>query len=188
MTNPLLNKIEAFDLPEDLKIAREKSIALRGDGTFFEVFGNNPTLYRWYVTRFYKELFYAEHIDIKIKELLRFRLSTIHGCRFCNQGNRIAALEAGMSEVQIDNIDDYENGPFSLAEKAVLRLADEMSLSKPNGRLTESIYRDLKQHFDDATILEFGMIMGVLSGIAKFIFAFDLVEKEDYCPFNIHEE
>jgi hypothetical protein len=31
---------------------------------------------------------------------------------------------------------------------------------------------------------ELGMIMAVLCGMAKFIFAFDLVEKEDYCPFH----
>jgi len=184
LTKPYLKKLNASDLPSDLRIAREKSIELRGDGTFFEVFGNNPKLYRWYVTRFYKELFYAEHIDIKIKELLRFRLSTIHGCRFCNQGNKVAAIEAGLSEPQIDNINDYENGPFNPMEKTVLRLADEMSLIKPNGQLTESIYKELRIHFDDATILELGMIMGVLSGIAKFIFAFNLVEKEENCPFN----
>ena len=27
------------------------------------------------------------------------------------------------------------------------------------------------------------MIMAVLCGMAKFIFVYDLVEKEDYCPF-----
>ena len=43
---------------------------------------------------------------------------------------------------------------------------------------------DLKQHFPDGELLELGMTMVVLSGMAKFLFAFDLVEKEAYCAFG----
>ena len=32
-------------------------------------------------------------------------------------------------------------------------------------------------------IVELGMIGGILTGVAKFLFAFDLVEREDRCPF-----
>lgn len=167
----------------DLKSAYDQSIALRGDGTFFEVMGNNMDLYHWYIDRFYKELFYAKRIDQPIKELLRFRLSTIHGCKFCNQGNREEALSQGITPEQINHIHDYENGPFEEDQKAILRLADVMALDNPNGTLTASLYAQLNKYFSPGAILELGMIMGILSGVAKFIFAYDLVEKEDYCPF-----
>lgn len=182
--DPHLNKVRPEDLPENINQAREKSMALRGDGTFFEVFGNHPDLYKWYIDRFYQELFYAERIEQSIKELLRYKLSTLHGCKFCNQGNRLEALAAGLSQEQIDHFDDFENGPFTEKEKEVLRLAEQMAMTNPNGQLTKENYQGLSKHFTDAEILELGMIMGILTGIAKFIFVFDLVEKEDYCQFN----
>ncbi len=36
---------------------------------------------------------------------------------------------------------------------------------------------------DDAQILELGMLAGLLTGMAKFLFTFDLVEREAGCPF-----
>ena len=59
-----------------------------------------------------------------------------------------------------------------------------MLLTNPDGALSRSLYDDLNKHFSDGEILELGMIMAVLAGMAKFLFAFDLVEKEEYCPFN----
>ena len=52
--------------------------------------------------------------------------------------------------------------------------------------LTQSLYGDLRQHFSDGELLELGLVMAVLSGMAKFLFAFDLVEKEDYCVLGTH--
>ena len=161
---------------------------LRGDATFFEVFGNNPGLFDWYTDRFYKEVFHGGTVPRRIKELVRLRLSTIHGCRFCNQGNRQDALAAGLTEAEIDGLADYENAPFSAPEKAAMRLADQMLLTNPGGALSKTLYQDLKNHFTDGELLELGMTMAVLSGMAKFLFAFDLVEKEDYCTFGAQEK
>ena len=80
-------------------------------------------------------------------------------------------------------MDIYETGPFTDAEKAALALADQMALTNQHGSLTPTLYARLKPHFTDAQLAEMGMIMAVLSGMAKFIFTYDLVEKEDYCPF-----
>ena len=54
---PTLKRIDASDMPEDIALAWEASMALRGDATFFEVFANHPDLYRWYVGSFYGEVF-----------------------------------------------------------------------------------------------------------------------------------
>ena len=118
------------------------------------------------------------------KELLRLRLSTLHGCRFCNQGNRRDALAAGLTEEQINAFDDPETGPFTDAEKAVLALGEQLALTQPEGTLTPALYRKLAQHFGDAEILELGLVGGILAGVDKFMFAYDLVEKEDACPFH----
>lgn len=158
-------------------------MALRGDATFFEVFGNHPDLYRWYTKSFYGEVYGGGLVDRRIKELVRYRLSTLHGCRFCNQGNRADACAAGLTDAELDAIGDFESSAFSEGEKAALALAERMALTTPDGLLDQQLYERLRGSFDDAQILELGLILGVLSGMAKFLFAFDLVEKEEACPF-----
>ena len=184
MPSTFLKRTHRDDLTEDLRAAWRKSMEIRGDATFFEVFGNNPELYDWYVNSFYKEVFYGGKVARRIKELIRLRLSLVHGCRFCNQGNRLDAMESGLTDDEINELSDYENGSFTAREKAALRLADQMLLTNPDGALSQSLYTDLRNHFNDGEILELGLIMGVLAGMAKFLFAFDLVEKEPYCPIK----
>ena len=47
-----------------------------------------------------------------------------------------------------------------------------------------ALHGQLAAYFDDAQILELGLVGGILAGVAKFMFAYDLVEKEDSCPFH----
>lgn len=182
MPNPKLPRVPTDKLPADILAAREQSMALRGDATFFDVFGNNPELYRWYVNRFYGEVFHRGRVDRQSKELLRYRLSTTHGCRFCNQGNRRDAEHAGIAAEVLDAIEQGETERLGAREQAVLDLADRIALTNPGGHLDEATHAALARHYSDAEILELGMVAGVLTGMAKFLFAFDLVEREDGCP------
>ena len=179
-----LRRIRRDDMPDDIADAFDRSLALRGDATFFEVFANHPDLYRWYTKSFYGEVFQGGLVDRRIKELARYRLSTVHGCKFCNQGNREDALAAGLSESDIDAVEDYEQSELSPRAKVALRLADNMVLTNPTGRLDERLYRQLREYYSNAEILELGMVLGVLAGMAKFLFAYDLVEKEEDCPIG----
>ena len=54
------------------------------------------------------------------------------------------------------------------------------------GQLTPALYADLSVHFDDGEIFELGMVAAVLTGIAKMLFVYDLVEREAHCPFGLH--
>ena len=183
MPAPTLGRVSPADMSADLKAAWQSSMDLRGDATFMEVSANHEDLFRWYVNSFYGEVFNKGLVDRRYKELGRLRLSQTHGCRFCNQGNSQDALAAGVSQDQIDRLYDYENGPFDDREKALLRLADQIVLTNPDGHLTPELYADVSQHFSDAEIYELGLVMGILAGVAKFLFVFDLVEREPNCPF-----
>ncbi len=159
-------------------------MSLRGDGTFFEVFANHPALFDWYIDRFYGEVFSGGCCDRRSKELLRLRLSSVHGCKFCNQGNRVDAQAAGLSDIEMDAVANGRYHELPPADRAVLALAEQMLLTNPGGQLDEALHRRLSNHFDDAQILELGLVAGVLAGMAKMMFVFDLVEKEDNCPLG----
>jgi AhpD family alkylhydroperoxidase len=184
MPNPLLRRIPRDALPADLQPAWENAYKVTGDATFIEVSGNAPDSLRWYLQSFYQDRFYDSSLPRRVLELVRLRLANLHGCAFCNKGDRAQALAAGFSDADLDALPDYERGPFSEAERAALALADAMALTNPEGRLEPGLYARLNAHFDDGELYELGMIMAVLCGMAKFLFVFDLVEKEQSCPFG----
>ena len=177
---PLLDKP---DLPPELHEAWDASLARRGEARFLSGMAHAPHLFEWYSQAFYGTLFRSEHVPVRFKELGRLRLSTRHGCRSCNRGNRRDAREHGLTDDQIRNIDDAEHAAFDAADRAVLALADLVSMHNVDRQLDAGTYRALRAHFSDGQIVELGMTFAFLSGMARFLFAFDLVEKEDHCAF-----
>jgi AhpD family alkylhydroperoxidase len=177
------SRVPREQLPPHMRKAWDDALELHGDTTFTEVFGNAPAIYDWYLDDFYKKVFYSGRLDLRLVELVRLRLANVHGCAHCNRGDRRAALQAGIPLDVLDSMDHYETGPFTEAEKAALALADEMALTNARGSVTRALYARVKAHFTDGELIELGVIMAVLCGMAKFIFTYDLVEKEDYCPF-----
>ncbi len=185
MPDPLLKRLSAADMDPELRAAYTQTRAMQeskgGDATFFEVGANAPHMLKWYFGSFYGQVFYGGSVDVRTKEILRYRMSMTHGCAFCNKGNIEAAREAGVTEAQLRDIMDEASDAFSDQDRAVLRLANAMTLPNMEGRLTPEVYAALSAHFDDGQIFELGMIAGILAGAAKFLFAFDLVEREAHC-------
>lgn len=185
MPDTPIARIARDDLPEAMQAAWDRSQAVRGDATLIETLGNAPELFDWYAD-FYERLFYGGRVPAALKELARYKLSTRHGCRHCNLGNRRDALARGVSAAKLDAIDDPDAEVFSGAERELLKLADELSLLRPDGRLDTRAYRRLRRYFDDAELMELGVTLAVLVGMAKFLFVYDLVEREASCPFPQH--
>ena len=91
-------------------------------------------------------------------------------------------MAAGLTEEQIDDFDDPENGPFTDAEKAVLAPRKQLALAQPEGTLNPVSHQKLAERFSDAEIPELGLVGGILEGGRQVHVAYDLVENEDTCP------
>ena len=183
MTDTPLSRTPRASLPEEFHLAWDTLNGLTGEPAFVEVFATAPAVLRFVMNDFYARLFFGGEVDNRFKQLARLRLSREHGCRTCNKQNVPGALQAGISQAQIDAIDDYEAGPFNEAEKAVLAFADQVALTNMQGDLSDALYARLSAHFSDADICELGTVMAVIAGMAKLSFELRLVEKESYCPF-----
>ncbi len=184
MTDTLLARIPRDRLPQEFHLAWDTLNRLTGEPTFVEVFAAAPDVLNFVMDDFYAGLFFGGNVDNRYKQLARLKLSLAHGCRTCNKQNVPGAREAGISDAQIDALEDYENGPFSDAEKAVLAFADQVALTNMEGDMNEALYARLSSHFSDADICELGTVMAVIAGMAKLSFVMRLVEKEPYCPFT----
>jgi len=184
MADTPMHRIPRDELPEEFRVAWDALNQLTGEPTFVEVFANAPEVLRFVMGDFYAKLFFGGEVPQRYKQLARLKLSLVHGCRTCNRQNVPGALEAGISQAQIDALDDYERGPFSDAEKAVLAFAEQMALTNMAGDMDQALYQRLAAHFSDGQICELGTVMAVIAGMAKLSFVLHLVEREDYCPFG----
>lgn len=182
MPDPQLRRVPRDEMTPRLQQEYDDTLALRDDATLQEVGANAPELLAWYKDEFYGKLFYGGRVEVRLKELLRYRLSMSHGCAYCNKGNRVAAKRAGVTAQQLAHIMEASNECFSAQERAVLKLADQIVMTNMHGHLSQALHQELAPHFDDAQIFELGMVAGILTGMAKFIFVYDLVEKEANCP------
>ena len=184
MADTLMNRIPRAELPPALHVAWDTLNGLTGEPAFVEVFAQNPAMLDFVMDKFYGRIFFGGQVAERYKQLARLRLSMMHGCRTCNRQNVPGALAAGITQAQVDAIGDYENGPFTEAEKALLAYTDQVALTNMRGEMTRALYARLRAHFSDADLCELGVVMAVISGMAKLAFVLGLVEKEPYCPFG----
>jgi AhpD family alkylhydroperoxidase len=178
-----MNRVSRDQLSPEQQAGWDRSMAVCEDATILEVFANSPKASKFFSQHFYKELFFEGDVPRRYKELVRYRLSLIHGCQFCNRNNRASSLEAGLTEAELDAMEDFENGPFSDADRAAIALAEQLALTNMGGAMTPELYDRLKAHFTDADIVELSMVGAILGGMNKMAFVLDLVAKEEYCPF-----
>lgn len=177
-------RLSRDELPDDLKPIWDGSVERRGEAKFIAGMAQSPGLLRWYMEDFYAKVFNDGCAPKRLKELGRLRLSGVHGCKSCNMGNRLDAKDAGLSDAQIGHIHDAESGHYNGTERAVIELADLMSMgAEPKSQLSGDLYARLNTDLSDAQILELAMVFSMLAGVARFIFAFDFAEKEAHCRF-----
>lgn len=188
MSDPAIPTIARENLPSDLQPLYDVSEERTGDATIVATMAQQPDILRWYFDEFYGGLFYNKHegarVDVRTKELLRLKLSKQHGCQFCNRFNTVEALEAGVTQAQVDAIFDPEADVWDDKDRAVLALAEEMMLQNMQGYLSPALYKALRAHYDDGQIIEIGFIAAVLTGVAKWIFTYDMVNREETCPID----
>lgn len=77
---------------------------------------------------------------------------------------------------------DIDSGPFTGAEKAALALATILSNAVPDGTVDEDLGARLRRNYTDGQIMELAMVIAILTGMAKLLFALDLADREDACP------
>jgi AhpD family alkylhydroperoxidase len=188
MPFPAIPPIPRADLPDDLKPLYDTGIERTGDATIIQVMAQQPDILRWYFGEFYDGLFYNKHpgarVDVRTKELLRLKLSKQHGCQFCNRFNTVEALDAGITQEQVEAIFDVDASVWNDKDRAIIALAEEMMLQNMEGQLSPELYARLRRHYDDGEIIEIGFIAAVLTGVAKWIFTFDMVNREETCPIR----
>lgn len=186
MTETLFTRTPRDALAPNVAPAWDMLNRLTGEPTFIEVFAQAPDVLNLVMNEFYVKIFFGGDVPQRYKQLARLRLSLVHGCLTCNKQNVPGAVEAGFSQAQVDALvaDRCDTDLFTEADRAVIDYADQMVLTNMHGELSKDLFERLRKHFSEAQILELGVVMAIIGGMAKLSFLLDVVEKEPYCPFT----
>jgi alkylhydroperoxidase family enzyme len=77
------------------------------------------------------------------------------------------ARRLGWSDDQVANLADFESrSDFTAAEKAALRLAERETL-RPHD-VDDTLWADLRQHFDEGEIIELAAAIGLFNYFNRF--------------------
>lgn len=61
----------------------------------------------------------------------------------------------------MEHLVDFENGPFSEAEKAALAYAEQLTVNAT--RLSDEVFARLRQHYDEGEIVEISAMAGLFN-------------------------
>jgi len=102
------------------------------------------------------------------KELIATRLSVLLGSEYAAKAHTLSARQKGASEAQIAATrGDYENGPFTEAEKLGFRAAERLHRSP--SEITDEFFALLKAHFTDPQIVEFVATAAAFELFPRFV-------------------
>ena len=82
-------------------------------------------------------------------------------------------MQNGVTDTLVAALCDYDNhAEFSLREKLALRFAERMALNHLS--IDDAFFRDLRQEFTPAEIIELGMMTGLFIGYGRLLAVLDL--------------
>ncbi len=150
------------ELPDFLRTLHDES----GDNTpllphIARIFAPAPELLEsfiaWYFPWHMNDAGAQARLPVRVKELVRLRLATFSGCKACKSARMAEDL---IPEAQAVGVDADALTDFSAAEQAALHFAEKMALD--HFSIDDTDFAILREHFDDAQILELVVLTGVI--------------------------
>jgi len=187
MSRGVIKPVPIAEMPAQYLPAANMANRLVGESTLIQVLVHSKPALGFYYGDFYKGIFYNEKngmtVDVRLKQLLRLRLSKRMGCALCNRANEEEIRSIGFGDRQISALFDFspDRSLFTESECALIDFADQMLLENENGRLDAALYDRLRQHFSDEQIVEISIVCGVIVGMTKMVFTLDIVPREATC-------
>lgn len=93
--------------------------------------------------------------------------------------NSVVGRDTGLNDNEIAAILSGDETPFSPAERALLKMCDQMSDTPAN--VNDALYAELRAHFSEEALIEYASIIGHENYRARFNRAFDIGSDNLYC-------
>jgi AhpD family alkylhydroperoxidase len=148
------------------------------------VIGHTPwNMIGWGALEFGVE--HSHKVDERLKALAATKAATAIGCEFCIDIGSAIGRREGVTEEQLRDFHNYrESDAFSALDKLVMEYAEEMS--KTNVEIPDDMFARLREHFDDAQIVELTTAIAIENFRARLNNALEIApagfSEGAYCP------
>ena len=108
-------------------------------------------------------------VDKKYLELAILLISRLNRCSYCVVHHTPPAITEGISAEQLEAIENdswRDSDLFDPAERLVLRFAEQMN--QRQGRIDDSLFEELLEHFDQQQIVELTVRCGMCEFFNRF--------------------
>ena len=106
-------------------------------------------------------------LDAHFREIALLRIFRLVHCEYCFVEHERIALEAGVTQDQIDHIDEYEShSAFNHVERLVMRYAEGITV---DNSVDDALFDELRKHFSERELVELTFCIGNWNGIARFV-------------------
>jgi AhpD family alkylhydroperoxidase len=109
---------------------------------------------------------FENHLGHKLTELVRLTVANTTRCPVCMAGRLPAAVEEGMTEELVCQLDAPDAGDFTDAERAAIRFAHKFGAD--HLAVDDADKLALRTHFSDEQIVELAILCALCLGYGRF--------------------
>lgn len=164
---PRISRKRRSEVPASTAAIYDRYMRTRGNvPNMFRTVANRPEIFETMIAHF-EAILNTGTLPLKLKELVIVRTSQINNCEYCLGSHTQIAQKLGWSRDQIDNLADFEeHGDFTPAEKAALRLAEQMTCDSNN--VSDALFDELRSYYDEGEIVELMAAIGLFNYFNRF--------------------
>jgi uncharacterized peroxidase-related enzyme len=116
-------------------------------------------------------------LDLATKELVIVRVSQLNGCRYCLAAHRPAALEAGVTRMQLEAIcDEATLDALEDRERALVDWIDRVTLDP--AAVDDVFVARVGEWFREDELIELTVLAGTIGMLNRYCTAFDIPPPE----------
>jgi uncharacterized peroxidase-related enzyme len=136
-----------------------------GPSNFFRVMAHRPEAMEHF-GRLYDSLMGDRSVlEPRLKELVYLAVSFINECDYCGSHHTTAAHNLGLTESEIDEVENETNQNFSQREQAALHYARELTRT---ALVDDDLRYRVQELFPDDQFVELTMIIGLANFTNRF--------------------
>jgi len=152
-TAPRLSRVPRAQATPAVGEIYDRYMRTRGNvPNMFRTMAHRPEIFQTMIAHF-EAILQTGTVPLRLKELVIVRTSQLNRCEYCLGSHTQIALKLGWSREQLENLTHYaDRRDFTAAEKAALRLAEQMTLD--SDLIPEEDFEALREHFDEGQIVE----------------------------------
>jgi uncharacterized peroxidase-related enzyme len=166
-TAPRLSRVPRAQATPAVGEIYDRYMRTRGNvPNMFRTMAHRPEIFQTMIAHF-EAILQTGTVPLRLKELVIVRTSQLNRCEYCLGSHTQIALKLGWSREQLENLTHYaDRRDFTAAEKAALRLAEQMTLDA--NHIPEEDFDALREHFDEGEIVELMAAIGLFNYFNRF--------------------